>query len=94
MFYKKGCVCRNGRKGEKLLARMYMYMYIRAHTVPFMYICTLGVYSIPPDDSEEVGAYEDLKSQYMKHTQDFLTMSKIACLVSSLADTYTVREHV
>ena len=43
------------------------------------------------DNSEEAAAYEELKSQYVKHTQDFLTMSKIACLISSLADSYTVR---
>ena len=43
------------------------------------------------DDSEEAAAYKTLKIEYMKYTQDFLTISKIASLVSALEDSYPVR---
>ena len=44
-----------------------------------------------PDESEEAVLYQKLKAQYMTHTQDFLTMSRIASLISSLAESFAVR---
>ncbi|CAI8009585.1 Rho guanine nucleotide exchange factor 10 [Geodia barretti] len=43
---------------------------------------------VAQDDSEEAAAYKTLKIEYMKYTQDFLTISKIASLVSALEDSY------
>ena len=48
--------------------------------------------SSSPDESEEAVLYQKLKAQYMTHTQDFLTMSRIVLLVSSLVESYAVSE--
>ena len=53
--------------------------------------CAVLSHSLTPDESEEAVAYKNVKSEYMKYTQDFLTLGKIASLVSALEDSYMVR---
>ena len=42
------------------------------------------------DDTEEARIYKTLKTQFVQHTQDFETLSKIATLVTTLASDYAV----
>ena len=44
----------------------------------------------PSDDSEDAVTYRNLKSQHKKLEHDFITMTKISALLSTLTEEYKV----
>ena len=48
---------------------------------------------ISSDDSEEAVTYRSLKAQHKKLEHDFITMTKIIGLLSTLTKNYQVRGH-